>query len=103
MLMNKTNMQMQANMDGPMKYFQYFIPVMMLFFFNSFASGLTYYYFLTNIATYGQMNIFKRFVDESKIKEEIEFNRKKNINSKKSSFQIRLDEAMKARQNKNKK
>jgi len=103
MLMNKTNMQMQANMDGPMKYFQYFIPVMMLFFFNSFASGLTYYYFLTNIATYGQMNIFKRFVDESKIKEEIEFNKKRNINSKKSSFQIRLDEAMKARQNKNKK
>ena len=49
------------------------------------------------------MNIFKRFADESKIKEEIEFNRKKNINSKKSSFQIRLDEAMKARQNKNKK
>ena len=44
--------------------------------FFSFASGLTYYY-LTNIATYGQMNIFKRFVDESKIKEEIEFNRKK--------------------------
>ena len=76
---------------------------MMLFFFNSFASGLTYYYFLTNIATYGQMNIFKRFVDESKIREEIEFNRKRNINSKKSSFQIRLDEAMKSRQNKNKK
>ena len=103
MLMNKTNMQMQASMEGPMKYFQYFIPIMMLFFFNSFSSGLTYYYFLTNIATYGQMNIFKKFVNESKIKEEIELNKKKNINSKKSSFQIRLDEAMKARQSKNKK
>ena len=103
MLMNKTNMQMQASMEGPMKYFQYFIPIMMLFFFNSFSSGLTYYYFLTNIATYGQMNIFKKFVDESKIKDEIELNKKKNVNSKKSSFQIRLDEAMKAKQNKNKK
>ena len=55
------------------------------------------------IDPFTKLNIFKKFVDESKIKDEIELNKKKNVNSKKSSFQIRLDEAMKAKQNKNKK
>ena len=45
MLMNKTNMQMQANMDGPMKVFSVFHSSYDAIFFNSFASGLTYYYF----------------------------------------------------------
>ena len=76
---------------------------MFLFIFNNFSSGLTYYYFLSNVASYAQIFIFKRFVDEEKIKKEIEFNRKKNLNTKKSSFQLRIEEAMKAKQEINKK
>jgi len=86
-----------------MKTIQYILPIMFLFIFNNFSSGLTYYYFLSNVASYAQIFIFKRFVDEEKIKKEIEFNRKKSVNSKKSSFQLRIEEAMKARQNTNKK
>ena len=101
-LINKANSQMQT-MEGPMKTIQYILPIMFLFIFNNFSSGLTYYYFLSNVASYAQIFIFKRFVDEEKIKKEIEFNRKKSVNSKKSSFQLRIEEAMKARQNTNKK
>ena len=101
-LINKANSQMQT-MEGPMKTLQYILPLMFLFIFNNFSSGLTYYYFLSNIASYAQINIFKRFVDEEKIKKEIELNKKRSQNTKKSSFQIRLDEAMKARQKNNKK
>ena len=96
-LINKANSQMQT-MEGPMKTIQYVLPFMFLFIFNNFSSGLTYYYFLSNVASYAQIFIFKRFVDEEKIKKEIEFNRKRNLNTKKSSFQLRLEEAMKAKQ-----
>ncbi len=101
-LINKANSQMQT-MEGPMKTLQYVLPIMFLFIFNNFSSGLTYYYFLSNVASYAQINIFKRFVDEEKIRKEIELNKKRSQNTKKSSFQIRLDEAMKARQKNNKK
>jgi len=101
-LINKANSQMQT-MEGPMKTIQYVLPIMFLFIFNNFSAGLTYYYFLSNVASYAQIFIFKRFVDEDKIKKEIEFNRKKNLNTKKSSFQLRLEEAMKAKQENKKK
>ena len=101
-LINKANSQMQT-MEGPMKTIQYILPIMFLFIFNNFSSGLTYYYFLSKEASYAQIFIFKRFVDDEKIKKEIEFNRKKSVNSKKSSFQLRIEEAMKAKQNRNKK
>ena len=101
-LINKANSQMQT-MEGPMKTLQYVLPIMFLFIFNNFSSGLTYYYFLSNVASYAQIFVFKKFVDEEKIKKEIEYNRKQNVNSKKSSFQLRIEEAMKARQNTNKK
>ena len=101
-LINKANSQMQT-MEGPMKTIQYVLPFMFLFIFNNFSSGLTYYYFLSNVASYAQIFIFKRFVDEEKIKKEIEFNRKRNLNTKKSSFQLRLEEAMKAKQENKKK
>ena len=102
LLINQANSQMQT-IEGPMKTVQYVFPFMFLFIFNNFSSGLTYYYFLSNVASYAQIIIFKRFVDEEKLKKEIEINRKKTINKKKSSFQIRLEEAMKAKQESKKK
>ena len=98
----QANSQMQT-MEGPMKTIQYVLPFMFLFIFNNFSSGLTYYYFLSNVASYAQIFILKRFVDEEKIKKEIEFNRKRNLNTKKSSCQLRLEEAMKAKQENKKK
>lgn len=87
-----------TTVQGPMKTLQYLMPVMFLFFLNSFSSGLTFYYFVSNMSTFGQTFLFRRFIDEDKIKAVLEENKKKNANKKKSKFQSRLEEAMKANQ-----
>ena len=45
----------------------YLMPVMMLLWFNSYSSGLTYYYFLANILTIGQTLVIRRMIDDEKI------------------------------------
>ncbi|MDW3210518.1 MAG: membrane protein insertase YidC [Reichenbachiella sp.] len=91
-----SNSQMNTQMQGPMKSMQYMMPIMFLFFLNSFSAGLTFYYFVSNIVSFGQMALFRKFVDEDKILRVMEENRKKNANKKKSKFQLKLEEAMKA-------
>lgn len=89
------NQQMNT-MQGPMKSMQYLMPVMMIFFFNSFSSGLTFYYFILNILNFGQQVIIKKyFIDEEKILHIMEENKARNKHKKKSKFQQRLEEAMK--------
>ena len=99
----------QANMQAPaqegmpdmgkmMKYMIYFSPIMMLFFFNSYASGLSLYYFISNLLTITIMLVIKNYViDEAKIHAQIEEN-KKRPEKKKSKFRQRLDDAMKQAQ-----
>lgn len=74
-----------------MKGMMYMMPVMMLFIFNDYASGLSYYYFLSLLITIGQTMIFRHFVDENKILAQIKANKSKPI--KKSNFQKRVEEA----------
>ena len=85
-----------TTVQGPMKSLQYIMPVMFLFFLNSYSSGLTFYYFVSNIVSFGQIALFRKFIDEDKIKATLEENKKKNANKKKSKFQSKLEEAMKA-------
>ncbi len=92
-----------TTIQGPMKTLQYIMPVMFLFFLNSYSSGLTFYYFVSNIVSFGQIALFRKFIDEDKIKNALEENKKKNANKKKSKFQQRLEEAMKANENAKKK
>lgn len=92
-----SNQQMSA-VQGPMKTISYIMPVTFLFFLNSFPAGLTYYYFLSNIITFGQQTVIRRFVDDEKIKDIMEKNRLKNKDKKVSGFQARLQEALKASQ-----
>ncbi len=92
-----------TTVTGPMKTLQYMMPIMFLFFLNSFSSGLTFYYFVSNMSTFGQTFLFRRFIDEDKIKSILEENKKKNANKKKSKFQMKLEEAMKANQEAQKK
>ena len=104
----KMNQSQQANMQAPpqegmpdmskmMKYMIYFSPIMMLFFFNNYASGLSLYYFISNLLTIAIMLVIKNFViDEAKIHAQIEENKKKPV--KKSKFRERLDAAMKQAQ-----
>ncbi|MEM0938274.1 MAG: membrane protein insertase YidC [Bacteroidota bacterium] len=87
-----------ATVQGPMKTLQYIMPIMFLFVLNSYASGLTFYYFVSNMATFGQTLLFRKFIDEDKIHRVLQENKKKNANKKKSKFQQRLEDAMKANQ-----
>ena len=78
-----------------MKMMMYLMPVMFMVILNNFSSGLTYYYFLANIITFGQNLIAKRFVDEEAVLKKLEANKKKAPS--KSNFQKRLEEAAKKR------
>jgi len=90
------NSQATATMQGPMKTMQYFMPVIFMFVLNSYPAGLTFYYFVSNIVSFTQIAVIRKFVDDDKIKKVLEENRLKNANKKKSPFQQRLDQAMKA-------
>jgi len=96
------NMQQPAqegmpDMQKMMKMMMYFSPLMMLFFFNNYASGLSLYYFISNLLTLSIMFVIKNYViDEDKILAKIHENRKKP--KKQSKFKQRLDEAMKQAQ-----
>ncbi len=96
-LYTMANSQM-TTIQGPMKTMQYLMPIMFLFFFNSYPSGLSYYYFITNLVSFGQIALFRKFINEDKIKLIMEENKKLNINKKKSKFQLRLEDALKANQ-----
>ena len=85
-----------STVQGPMKTIGYVMPVIFMFVLNSYASGLSFYYFLSNIVTFGQQALIRRFVNEDKIHEQLQENKKNNVNKKKSKFQQRLDDAMKA-------
>lgn len=106
MRMNQSQqMSMQAppqegmpDMGKLMKIMIYFSPVMMLFFFNNYASSLSLYYFISNLLTITIMLVIKNYViDEAKIHAQIEEN-KKRPEKKKSKFRQRLDDAMKQAQ-----
>lgn len=98
--MNSQMMDTGTQMPG-MKTMLYFMPVMLLFVFNSFASGLSYYYFLTNMITFAQMYAFRFMIDEDKIRKKIEENKKKPV--KKSSWQKRLEDMTRQQQQMQKK
>jgi YidC/Oxa1 family membrane protein insertase len=91
------NNQIQT-VQGPMKAMGYVMPLIFLFMLNSFSAGLSFYYFVSNLITFGQQAVIKRFVDEDKIKAIMDENRKKAASgtSKKSPFMSKLQDAMKA-------
>ena len=76
-----------------MKIMMYIMPVMMLVWFNSYASGLTFYYFVSNVISYIQQLVIKRNINEEKVLLKLKENQKKPI--KKSRFQTRLEEMQK--------
>lgn len=82
----------QSSMPG-MKWMMYLMPVMFLFFFNDYASGLSYYYFLSLLITIVQTWIFRKCTDDEKVRQELMENAKKP--RKKSGFLARLEEAQK--------
>lgn len=94
--LNNQMMGQQTTQMPGMKTMMYIMPVMFLGIFNSYASGLSYYYFLANVITFGQMFVFRYAINEEKLRAKIEANKKKPT-KKKSGFQKRLEEAAKKR------
>lgn len=84
-------------MQTQMKFMKYAMPIFLPVIFNSFPAALTFYYFCYNVINAVQTWVIKKFViDEDKIHAQIQENKKKP--SKKSGFRKRLEEAMKAQQ-----
>ncbi len=87
-------MQMQQQPGMPnMKFIMYLSPVMMLFFFNNYASGLSLYYFISNLLTIVIMLVIKNYIiDENRIHLQVQANKQKP--KKESKFQRRMREMM---------
>jgi len=99
---NSSNMQQPTAEGMPnMKYIMYFFPFMMIFFFNSYSSGLSYYYFISTLMTIGIMFAIKKFlIDDEKILAKIQANKANPKKKGKSKFQQRLEEAQKMQKEK---
>ncbi len=85
-----------TTVTGPMKSLGYIMPVMFMFVLNSYPAGLSFYYLVSNVVTFGQQAIIKLFVDDTKIRAKVEESKIKNVDKKKSKFQQKLEDAMKA-------
>lgn len=96
------------DMQKMMKYMIYFAPIMMIVFFNSYASGLSLYYFISNLISIGILLVIKNYIlDEDKILAKIQVQKAKP--KKESKFQKKMKtmmeqaEQQKQAQKKNKK
>ena len=79
-----------------MKAMQYMFPFMFLIFFNNYAAGLSYYYFMSLLITIIQTYVFRHVVSEDKMRAQMAENAKKP--RKKSGFMARLEEAQRQQQ-----
>ena len=83
----------QPQMAGMMFMTVYMMPIMMLLWFNDYASGLCYYYLLSNLFTIAQTFIIRLTLNDEKIRAKME-NHAKNTKGKKSRFQQRYEQLM---------
>lgn len=102
---NSANMQQPSQPGMPnMKVIMYIFPVMMIFFFNGYSSGLSYYYFISTLTSILIMIAIKEFfVDEEKLKAKMEAKQAQNSTGngkKKSKFQDRLEAMQQAQRDK---
>ncbi|HSP11124.1 MAG TPA: membrane protein insertase YidC [Salegentibacter sp.] len=95
MMMTTGQSMAQAQQPGMpnMKFIMYLSPLLMLFFFNNYASGLSLYYFTSNMITIGIMLVIKYvIIDEDKIHAKIQENKKKP--KKQNRFTRKMQEMM---------
>ncbi|PTX42427.1 protein translocase subunit yidC [Christiangramia gaetbulicola] len=95
-MMMTTGQNMQASQQPGMpnmKFLMYLSPLIMLIFFNNYASGLSLYYFTSNLITIGIMLVIKYvIIDEDKIHAKIQENKKKP--KKQNRFTKKFQEMM---------
>ncbi|MDD5184585.1 MAG: membrane protein insertase YidC, partial [Paludibacter sp.] len=92
-----TNDQMGGNM---MKWMMYLMPVTFMFMFNSYASGLSYYYFVSTLITVIQTYAIRGMVDEKKLLAQLHAKRATNSKkpAKKGGFMDRLEKMQREQQ-----
>lgn len=92
-LYNKFSINNISSQQGALqntKIMMYFVPITMLLFINNYASGLSLYYFISNIVNVALIFIIKKFfLNEKKIREKIQKNKNKPI--KESNWQKRIN------------
>ena len=88
----------QPQMAGMKFMMVYLMPIMMLFWFNNYSSGLCYYYFLSTLISIVQTLVIRRMIDDEKIHAIMKANAAKRTNGKKSKFQQRYEELMREQQ-----
>ena len=82
------------DMANMMKYLIYFSPIMMLFFFNNYASGLSLYYFISNLISIALMLVIKNYIiDEKKVLAQIQVSKAKKP-KKQTRFQKKMADIM---------
>ena len=82
------------DMTKMMKYMIYFAPIMMMVFFNNYSSGLSLYYFISNLLSIGIMFTIKNYIlDEQKIRQQIQFNKSQPVKPP-SKFQRKMQAIM---------
>lgn len=102
--MNSGNVQQPTAPGMPnMKVIMYFFPFMMIFFFNNYSSGLSYFYFISTLVSILLMIAIKKFfVNEDKLKDKMALRKAKASanpkEKKKSRFQLKLEEMQKQQQ-----
>jgi len=100
----KLNMANTATTDQPggamMKWMMYLMPLMFLFMFNNYASGLSYYYFISTLISISQTYAIRGFVDEKKILAQLHAKRASNAKkpAKKNGFMDRLEKLQQEQQ-----
>jgi YidC/Oxa1 family membrane protein insertase len=86
-----------SNQMPGMKWMMYLMPILFLGFMNSYSAGLSWYYFLANMITFGQTWAIQKFViDHDALHAKIQENKKKPV--KQSKFQQKLEQMTKERQ-----
>jgi YidC/Oxa1 family membrane protein insertase len=92
---NMKTMDTSTQMPG-MKTMQYLMPIMFLFMFNQYASGLSFYFFVSTLFTIIQTYAIRATVNEEKLLAKLNENKKKPV--KKSGFAARLEQVQKQQQ-----
>ncbi|MDE5675944.1 MAG: membrane protein insertase YidC [Muribaculaceae bacterium] len=95
-LYTRVNMQNSPGQMPGMKWMMYLMPVFFMVFFNNYAAGLSYYYFLSLLITIAQTYAFRFIIKEEDVRKTMAENAKKP--KKKSGFMARIEEMQKQQQ-----
>ncbi len=101
-IVNKINTANTAQVQTPgmpnMNVMMWIMSIMMIFWFNDYSAGLSYYYLLANVITMLQTMLIRGLVNDEKILKKMEANKQKASKQKKSRLQERLDQWAKEQQ-----